>query len=303
MKNTSFTLLFFFLMSMSYAQEEPKKSIKVSSFNMSFGTSRALLSSSKTEYMTLKSMVDDPDLFVNPDDFSNSYYFQDVEDAISTKVQIGITPFNKKLGELNDNQELRIGIGMNSGSRRSFSFHNTETIVVDTFYSTNGNPDIYKEQKNSIDYFYSEEYTELNFNIAYLFKTDTQKRLHLYFGFGAEYGFTLQSFVEVFQIESSWINYQTPDHNSNSHFYQSNSSGREFNGKEDRTNISSTTHYVRVYIPLGINFRFSNNNSFFKHLNIYSELNPGVEIQMAPKNNIYTNPYLGFAFIGLKYTF
>ncbi len=248
-------------------------------------------------------MVDDPELFVNPDDFSNNYYFQDVEDAFSTKFQIGITPYSKELGKLNHNRELRLGIGMNTGTRRSYSFNNKETIVVDTFYSNNGNPNIYLEQVNAEDYYYNEEYTELNFNIAYLFKTDAQKRLHLYFGFGAEYGFTLQSVVEVYQSETSWENYLTPDNNYNSNYYCSSSMGREYEGKSDRTNINGTSHYIRVYVPLGINFRFSNNNSFFKHLNIYSELNPGIEIQMAPKSNLYTNPYLGFAFIGLKYTF
>ena len=85
MKNTSFILLFFFLLSMSYAQEEHKKTFEISSFNISLGTSNASLSSSKTDYLNLKGMVDNPELFVNPDDFQNAFYHNEMGEDLTQK--------------------------------------------------------------------------------------------------------------------------------------------------------------------------------------------------------------------------
>lgn len=303
MKNTSFSLLFLFIVSLAFSQEEDKKSFAISSFNMSFGTTNASLSSSRTDYNNLKGMVDNPELFVNPDDFSNNYYYNEMGGGFSTKIQLGINPFCKKLGTINQNREIRIGVGINSGNRRSFSFYESENMVVDTFYSVNGNPNIYQEQVNTEEYSYSEQYTELNFNLSYLFKTDIKKLVHFYTGFGIEYGFTLQSFVDIYHNESSMKNYYTSTNDNNQSYIGQCSNNMEFTGQSDRTNISSPTHFIRAQIPIGINLRFSNNHSFFKHLNIYSELNPGIEIQMAPNNFTYTNPYLGVVVAGLSYKF
>lgn len=304
MKNTSLALLFLFIVNITFSQEEEKKSsFKISSFNISLGTSQALLSSTKTDYFKLKGMVENPELFVDPDDFSDNYYYNEMGGGFSTKIQIGINPYCKKLGAINQNREIRMGIGINSGNRRSFSFYETETMVVDTFYSVNGNPSIYQEQVNTEEYSYSEQYTELNFSLSYLFKTDIKKLVHFYTGFGVEYGFTLQSSVDIYHNESSISNYYTSTNYNNHTYIGQCSNDMEFTGQSDRTNISSTTHFIRAQIPIGINLRFSNHHTFFKHLNIYSELNPGIEIQIAPNNFTYTNPYLGVVVAGLSYKF
>lgn len=304
MKNTSLALLFLFIVNITFSQEEEKKSsFKISSFNISLGTSQASISSSKTDYNNLKGMVDNPELFVNPDDFSDNYYYNEMGGGFSTKIQIGINPYCKKLGAINQKREIRMGIGINSGNRSSFSFQETESTLADTYYSVNGNPNIYQEQLNTEEYSYSEQYTELNFSLSYLFKTDIKKRVHFYTGFGVEYGFTLLSFVDIYHYESSTSNFYTSTNYNNQTLINQYSNGIIFTSQSDRTNISSPTHFIRAQIPIGINLRFSNNHSFFKHLNIYSELNPGIEIQMAPNNFTYTNPYLGVVVAGLSYKF
>ena len=301
MKNTTLILLFLSMISLSYSQDEGHKSFKVSSFNISLGTSRALLSSSISDYNNLKGMVEDPEIFIDPNDFSENYFNQNLSNAFSTKIQIGITPYSQKKGVLNKNREIRIGIGMNSGTRRSFSFIETETIVIDTFYSVNGNPNIYKESYSSTDYTYSEKYTELNFNIAYLFKTDVEKRAYFYAGLGAEYGITLQSYISLNHVKTTATIYNPTE--TYPYGNDSFSGSIYLDGRSNQTNLISPTHFIRAHFPIGINFRISNNNAFFKHLNIYSEISPGIEYQMASNNFSYINPYLGVAICGLSYKF
>ena len=60
--------------------------------------------------------------------------------------------------------------------------------------------------------------------------------------------------------------------------------------------------FVRVYLPIGLSIRLSKKTeSFFNHVDLYTELNPGVEIQMLSSDKTYANPYIGFAFIGFNY--
>jgi len=301
MKNTTLILLFLSMISLSYSQDEGHKSFKISSFNISLGTSRALISSSITDYNYLKEMAENPELFVDPNDFSENYYHQDFSDAFSTKIQIGITPYSQKKGRLNKNREIRMGIGMNSGTRRSFTFIETETMVIDTFYSVNGNPNIYQESNISDEFNYREQYTEINFNMAYLIKTDIQKRVHFYTGFGVEYGFTLQSYVMVNHIKSTATDYSQAG--AFNEYYDSYFGSLNIEGKSDQSKIINPKHFIRSYFPIGINFRLSNKHSLFKHMNIYSEINPGVEFMMATDNVNYNNLYLGVAICGLSYIF
>lgn len=301
MKNTSLILLFLLMVSLSYSQDKAHKSFNISSFNISLGSSRASVSSSISDYYSLKEMVENPEVFIDPNDFSENYYGQNFTDAFSTKIQIGITPYSKNKGAVNMNREIRIGVGMNSGTRRSFAFIESETMVVDTFYSVNGNPNIYQEVHTSNEYSYYEKYTELNFNLAYLFKTDVQKRVHFYAGLAAEYGITLQSYISVYHYETTATNYSHSENNPIGFYSYSENCCLE--GQSDQTKLINPTHFIRTYFPIGINFRFSNNNAFFKHLNIYSEISPGIEYQIAPNKFSYINPYLGLATCGLSYKF
>ena len=67
--------------------------------------------------------------------------------------------------------------------------------------------------------------------------------------------------------------------------------------------MKNAAHFVRAYIPMGINFRLSDNNSFFKHVNIYSEFSPGIEFMFVKNEDAYINPYMGVAIVGFSYKF
>jgi hypothetical protein len=62
--------------------------------------------------------------------------------------------------------------------------------------------------------------------------------------------------------------------------------------------------FARIYIPLGIEIKLSKKpTSFFSHVDLYAELNPGVELQFLGGEKTYANPYFGMAFIGFRYHF
>jgi hypothetical protein len=61
--------------------------------------------------------------------------------------------------------------------------------------------------------------------------------------------------------------------------------------------------FFRPYIPLGINFRITNRTqSFFNDVYLFTEMKPGIEIQIVGNEKTYINPYIGIAMFGFKYT-
>ncbi|MCF6171285.1 MAG: hypothetical protein L3J31_03975 [Bacteroidales bacterium] len=307
MKKITITFALFTLVSLAYAQDTQQNQTgwKINSFGLGFGFSGVFVPATISGYEDLKNSSGNPELFVDPSQYDTFNNYSDFGGNVSPKIYIGITPYSKKKGTYRTNRELRIGIGSNFGVRRYFDFYQSESFVVDTFQSVNGNPDIYADSVAQHAASYSENFFDLNVGISYLFKTDAAKRVHLYAGLGAEYGITLSYFVTVEQYESHSLSYyeqgKKPDEESAPYYYYYY--GSEYNStySSQKTNMKNAAHFVRTFIPMGINFRISNNNSFFKHVNIFSELSPGVEFQIVPNDQTYVNPYFGVALVGFVY--
>ncbi len=281
---------------------------RVSSFSISVGFSGVFMPNTISEYNDLKNLVEDPDLLIDPAGYNSNQYYSDFSGSFSPKISLGITPYSKKLGKYRDNRELRLGIGSNFGIRRSYNFYKYEAIVVDTFQSVNGNPNVYADSLIHTYYSYNENIFDLNFSISYIFKTNTEKRVQLYAGVGAEYGISVSYYLTVDNYENQSLYYYNdgnkPDYESVSGYYPYYYYGNEkYTSNTTKSNMKNAAHFVRAYIPMGINFRLSDHNSFFKHVNIYSEFSPGIEFMFVKNEDAYINPYMGVAIVGFSYKF
>ncbi len=290
------------------AQEENSGDhlMKVSSISTSSGFAAVYAPTTINDYYGLKKTVEDPGVLIDPDGFGSNSYFTDFGGNLGFKFNLGLTPFSKKKNAYRNNRELRLGIGFNFGSRRSFNFYNTDFIAADTFVSSNGNPPIYADSAFGSYHYYSENFYEFNINIAYLFKTDPSKRLYLYAGIGAEYGISMRYFLRYDNLETTELVYYDEGNPPSGDYYYyygkySDNNDYDYSSSSTKTNMLNAAHFVRAYIPLGINFRISTGNSFWQHMNVYSELNPGVEFQIVPNDRTYINPYWGVALVGLSY--
>lgn len=305
MKKITITLSLLLLIGFVQAQDAQQNQTgwKITSFGVSFGFSGVFVPATISGYDNLKNSVENTDLFVDPSQYDSYDYDSDFGGNVSPKIYIGITPYSKKKGAYRTNRELRLGIGSNFGVRRYYDFYKSESFAVDTFQSVNGNPDIYADSMIQRFASYYENFFDLNFSISYLFKTDVNKRVHLYAGVGAEYGVTLSYYITVDKYEARSINYyekgNKPDEDSGTYYYFSSDYTSSYSSQ--KTSMKNAAHFIRTFIPMGINFRISNNNSFFKHVNIFSEFSPGIEFQIVPDDQTYVNPYFGVALVGLSY--
>jgi len=175
--------------------------------------------------------------------------------------------------------------------------------VIDTFQSVNGSGMVYADSVITKYYSYSLDFSEVNFGFSYLFKTDVNRKVHFYAGVGANYGIALRSSVSVFEDTYRSVNYyneyEKPSEDETYYYYDDNYS---YSHSSSTTNLQNPMQFVRVYIPFGLSLNLCKKpESFFHHVDLYTELNPGVEIQILSSDKTYANPYFGVAFIGFRY--
>lgn len=324
MKKTLILLSLLLLLGFVNAQEKTSKPpcFRVSSFSSSIGFSGAMTTSTESDYYDLKNAAEDPGLFVDIEGFSHSgngwnaggMHFNGFDNYGystggsgngSVLFNLGLTPYSKKLGKYRDNRELRISVGSNVGTRNSFMYYDNNSFVIDTFQSVNGNGVIYADSSIRHDYYYSLDFTEINLGLSYLFKTDVSRRAHFYAGIGFNYGIAIRSTVNFnHNVNKSVYYYDENDKPADDYsFHFGNGFGGYYYSDTYKTiKLKSPMQFVRAYLPLGFSLRLSNNKtSFFNHVSLYTELNPGIEFQMLSSEKTYINPYVGAGVVGFIY--
>ena len=295
--------------------------MKVTSFSSSIGFGGAMTSNTDADYYSLQDAVENPDLFIDITGLSNtgntwnsngmyhngygSFGYSSGGSGNGNLVfNLGLTPYCKKLGKYRDNRELRISVGGNMGARNSFNYYDNNTFVIDTFQSVNGTGVVYADSSIQNSYNYSLDFSEINFGLSYLFKTDVNRRGHFYAGVGINYGIAIKSTVSFSQNTYRSVYYYNefnkPSESETAFYGNINNNGYTYS--YSTTKLKGPMQFVRAYIPIGFSLRLSNKaSSFFNNVNLYTELNPGVEFQILSADKTYVNPQMGVAIIGFNY--
>lgn len=294
-----------------------KPCIRVSSFSANIGFAGVMTSGSDENYYALRDASENPNLFIDITGydkadyawFSGGFVLNSGYSAVGSgngnlTINLGLTPYCKKKGKYMDNRELRISVGGNIGSRNSFYYSDLQTFVIDTFQAVNGTEIIYADSAIRKDYTYRLDYTDLSFGLSYLFKTDVQRRVHFYTGIGVNYGIALNSTVqvdeEIYRSVYYYNEYDKPSEDDVDFLLMSNGDGHTY--KLDETNLVKNMQFVRAFIPLSVNLRLSKKPvSFFSHVDLYTEVSPGIEFQILSPDKTCINPYFGVGFIGFRY--
>jgi hypothetical protein len=289
------------------AQEEKKGGMKVSSVGFSFGFAGAGTANTNEEFINLKNATNNPDLFIDPDEYNVSQYNFGFGGNVSPKVYLGLTPYSKKKGEYNYNQELRFSIGTGAGIRRMFNYYRYDNFRIDTLQSINNDNQVYADSSIYDRYIYQETFNEFNFGVSYLWKTPFERRFQFQAGAGLEYAYAFRSYVRVENLNEKKVYYYDPNDPpvfDEPDYVWANYGDDDFEGTTttQNTNLSGSMHFVRATIPLGVNFRIARKEqSFFNKAYLWAEMNPGVEWQMVANDKTYVNPYFGIAWIGFTY--
>ena len=319
MKNKVILLFLVMLSAFAGAQDVNSKQpcFKVTSFSSSIGFAGAITSNTDEDYYILKNTVDNPDMFVDitgmetggsswgfngMGNYGGMYYSNAGSGNGNLLFNLGLTPYSKKLGKFRENRELRLSLGGSFRARNNFSYYDNYSFVIDTFQSVTGGGIVYADSVINKRYSYSLDFSEINFGASYLFKTDVKRRVNFYAGIGLNYGIALRSYVsyneETYRTVRFYNEFDVPSEDEvyfSNHEYTSSYSS-------STNNLKNPMMFARVFIPIGLNFKLCKKpESFWSHVDLYTELNPGVEFQFLGSENTYANPYIGVGFIGFRY--
>lgn len=291
-----------------YGQETKKSPLKVTSTGFSIGFAAAGTANTTEDYNNLKASVNDASHFIDASDYNYSSYNFGIGGNFNPKIYLGFSPYSKSKGEYRKDRELRLSIGSGAGIRRNFSFYKYDNFTIDTLVSGSTGNEVYADSVNYSRYTYAETFFDFNFGITFLFKTNTERRVHFSAGAGLEYAYAFRSFVNVSNYSDRKVEYyepnNKPDYDEKDGFFdfdkdKDNSYSSKYN---KNINTKGSLHFVRVLLPLSLNFRISNKTaSFFNHVYVFTEMAPGIEFQIVGSDKTYVNPYFGAAMLGFSY--
>jgi hypothetical protein len=213
-------------------------------------------------------------------------------------IQIGFYPYSKKLGAYDKSREMIIGLfysGSDLRDRNSLTFTDRAGATFtnnSNFYQTDT---ISRTHKT-----FREKANVLGLSFQYLYKTDPERRISLFAGYGVKAGYALNAryFREYRKDSVAVINFAGANP-KNLNF----ATGLPLGVEELSTSSTANTTFVTsVFIPIGINYRLSKTRDIWNQMSLFYEGSFGLESQIVVARRAHFAPYMGSS-IGFKFTF
>lgn len=165
--------------------------------------------------------------------------------------------------------QLRIGLHFGSYTLGNLgAYFQTNTYRVDTFISTRTGEmyfvDSIHKEFTSLD----ANAKMLGVNFDYIYRLRSDKKLSLYFGVGGSINTSLSNI-----LRASFNEYNTSGSNQGNHYYKNDYFVSRVVDSKKLRNLSTFS----LYVPIGVNYRLSNKSALLKHVNVFGEIQPGLE--------------------------
>ena len=192
-------------------------------------------------------------------------------------------------------QRLRIGVTYSGSTSVQSSFTNQTNTPYDTLTSSQTGGQTYVDSVYSeyLNVDYSQD--QIGLDISYLLKSNPNARWGFYTGIGAVLGVSVNS--EAYLWQNSYSYYT----NSTGEFYPYNEDYYD-NGKSETYSLGST-FFGQIYLPIGVDFRLSKKNEFWKRMHLYTEMRPNMQIVTVEGLDTSVLLSYGWAAFGVRFEF
>jgi hypothetical protein len=213
-------------------------------------------------------------------------------------LEIGLNPYSKKLGDYNKKRELTVGLyysGFDFANKNSVDFTSTPG---DTF---SNNALLYQTDTiTRIQRSYREEANVLGVSVQYLYKTDPEKRISLFTGYGIKAGYAITARIhEGYTKDSALVvNFAgtVPDNSGFDNGLILASDQQKYSKNAHSTILTS------VFIPFGIDLRLCKNKDIWNQMNLFMKGSVGLESDIVVNGKTKFLPYAGCS-LGFKFNF
>ncbi|UTW67480.1 hypothetical protein KFE94_05040 [bacterium SCSIO 12643] len=202
--------------------------------------------------------------------------------GFTSSILLGFQFLNKDQNEYKANPLLRVGVTFKSGDVISASIFKETRTTIDTLISqSNG-------QKYPLDSISYEAYglnyhsQQIKLDASLIFRTNPKSRWYLFGGFGGTIGTSINNKTT---INYHQFNYSSPE-NEDVLFLPNNP--RNHNSQNESF-VNQNSMVYSIYVPLGVDFRISNNNEFWKRIHLFYEMQPTINFTPVPELRTFTN--------------
>jgi len=275
----------FFLLSMIVPMvifsQETTDSYRLSDFHFSMG--RQMYTHHTDDLMQLYDNVK-TDFGLSDNLMDNSGYFYGRSNTGFFNFILG---FTKK-----PTRSLNAGISYYTGNRRNLSFSCRDKTRTDTVDA--GDYIIYVDSVNNTFYNFNEIISEIALSFSSIYRTAPEKTIIMYSGFGINVGYTIYSSLDYSKFSKNANVYNINGVDYENYIFMPDN--MNFTTKNDY----KRSLYTRLFIPMGINIRFSKDDKLFSKFYLDFAALFGFEFQNQPDSSPYMRSYSAFS-SGIRY--
>jgi len=289
-KNIVFAFCFAFIY-YSFSQEEAVSNVRVGNVYLSAGSHTG---NDELEVGDLFKLASNSEIL--KDDISqydkNSFLRTGDGRYVSMKLGLDFADKNGKAYKMNP--QLQLGFTYMKSNTWNFNLRDEKRVRFDTLTSSSSSHIIFVDSiydsKTYLDY--SSE--NLLLDIALIYRTDPLDKWSVFGGIGLAGGVSVRAATDVHRINTSHIRYVIPGGN---YYYYG-----EYNTdpQHDRETFKNEMNILAIaQLPVGVNFRVSKSDNFWKNVNLFYEMTPFLKYLNVPETGSYISVGMKHG-VGLK---
>ncbi len=188
--------------------------------------------------------------------------------------KLGINFINKNKTHVKENMQLQLGIMYSSFNVLSNGYYRDNRTPADTLTSSSGNQTIYLDTVVREGYNLNVFSNQLRLDAACIFRTIQALRWSLHGGIGFNVGFGLENYFLINYFKNTTVE---PDYNSSSGSVSTNGLYSDFYNTYEYFN-AGPSFGGSLYLPFGLDFRIGKRREFLKHLHLFIEARPSINM-------------------------
>ena len=202
--------------------------------------------------------------------------------------------YGLRLGNSTEKLEhrMRVGFSYSNIYSGSSSYYKQTTTPYDTLTSSRTGEQTVIDSINSQNLYMDLSQDMLSLDISYIIRANPNGRWSFYTGLGLELGVGINTRANIYSSEYNYAN--------GPFYFDINNDENSF---ESESYSLDPSYSVNLYLPIGLDFRLSKSNEFWKRAHLYTELRPGVRCLVDAAGDTQTFVNLGFSALGLRFEF
>lgn len=196
------------------------------------------------------------------------------------------------------NHSLRVGVSHRTSwwTNSSFTYENRSRF--DTLVSNQTGDSFFVDSVYTDEVLVKMHSQTVALDLSYIFRVNPNGRFSFYSGVGVEFGAVLNPRIQIERNTHSYFTSAVRNYQDGYEDYYKGS----YDSREDWIRLDEGV-FGQVYLPIGVDLRFSKFNPFWSKMHVYTEFRPSVQyVKMEGREEVIQSSF-GMTALGLRLEF